>query len=75
MGDSMLVICQMTGEFKVKAKHLVWISDEAKKFVKENFKDICFKHIKRESNNVADKLSKKGLSLAISKKEGNKKNT
>ena len=61
-GDSMLVIKQMKGEYKVKSENLINLYKEAKVLVKE-FNIINFKHIYRENNKRADELS----NLAISK--------
>jgi len=61
-GDSMLVIKQMKGEYKVKSANLIDLYNEAKLLEKE-FEHITFKHIYRENNKRADELS----NLAISK--------
>lgn len=61
-GDSMLVIKQMKGEYKVKSGNLIDLYNEAKLLEKE-FNYISFKHIYRENNKRADELS----NLAISK--------
>jgi ribonuclease HI len=61
-GDSMLVIKQMKGEYKVKSSNLINLYNEAKLLEKE-FDIIKFKHIYRENNKRADELS----NLAISK--------
>lgn len=61
-GDSMLVIKQMKGEFKVKSANLIDLYNQAKLLEKE-FEYITFKHIYRENNKRADELS----NLAISK--------
>lgn len=61
-GDSMLVIKQMKGEYKVKSDNLIDLYNEAKLLEKE-FEYITFKHIYRENNMRADELS----NLAISK--------
>ena len=61
-GDSMLVIKQMNGEYKVKSTNLIDLYNEANDLSK-NFENICFRHIYRENNKRADELS----NLAISK--------
>jgi ribonuclease HI len=61
-GDSMLVIKQMKGEYKVKSENLINLYNQAKLLEKE-FDFISFKHIYRENNKRADELS----NLAISK--------
>jgi ribonuclease HI len=60
-GDSMLVIKQMKGEYKVKSSNLIKLFNEAK-VLTTNFDLITFKHIYRENNKRADELS----NLAIS---------
>ena len=61
-GDSMLVIKQMKGEYKVKSGNLIDLYNEAK-LLEKKFEYITFKHIYRENNKRADELS----NLAISK--------
>lgn len=61
-GDSILVINQMKGDYKVKSKNLVDLYNEAKELEKM-FDYISFKHIYRENNKRADELS----NFAISK--------
>jgi ribonuclease HI len=61
-GDSMLVIKQMKGEYKVKSANLIYLYNEAKLLEKE-FQCISFNHIYRENNKRADELS----NIAISK--------
>ncbi len=61
-GDSMLIIKQMKGEYKVKSANLIKLYNEAKVLEKE-FNIINFKHIYRENNKRADELS----NMAISK--------
>jgi ribonuclease HI len=61
-GDSLLVIKQMKGEYKVKSDNLINLYNEAKQLT-TNFDYINFIHIYREKNKRADELS----NLAISK--------
>ena len=61
-GDSMLIIKQMKGEYKVKSANLINLYNEAKLLEKE-FDYISFNHIYRENNKRADELS----NMAISK--------
>jgi len=63
-GDSMLVIKQMKGEYKVKSLNLIDLYNEANELSK-NFENIYFKHIYRENNKRADELS--NLALIINK--------
>ena len=55
-GDSMLVIKQMKGEYKVKSTNLLNLYCEAK-LLEKNFDFITFTHIYRENNKRADELS------------------
>jgi len=61
-GDSMLVIKQMKGEYKVNSLNLINLYNEAKELEKQ-FNFITFNHIYRKNNKRADELS----NLAISK--------
>jgi len=61
-GDSLLVIKQMKGEYKVKSENLIDLYNEAKQLIK-NFEFISFNHIYRNNNKRADELS----NLAITK--------
>ena len=55
-GDSMLVIKQMKGEYKVKSANLIGLYNEAK-LLEKVFEYISFKHIYRENNKRAEELS------------------
>ena len=55
-GDSLLVIKQMNGEFKVKSENLYTLYSSAKELEKK-FDSITFNHIYRSSNKRADELS------------------
>jgi len=61
-GDSLLVIKQMKGEYKVKSSNLIDLYNEANN-LSNKFDNIYFRHIYRENNKRADELS----NLAISK--------
>jgi len=61
-GDSMLVISQMSGLWKVKSENLIELNSEANELVK-NFDDISFNHILRHFNTYADSLYNKTLLL------------
>ena len=63
-GDSMLIINQMTGKYKVKSPHLMTLYNEATKLILDlkNMKtDIMFLYIPREENKEADHLANLGL--------------
>lgn len=58
-GDSMLVINQMNGKYKVNAPHLIPLYNEVKKLIKDI--DITFLYIPREQNKEADQLANEGV--------------
>jgi ribonuclease HI len=55
-GDSLLVIKQIKGEYKVNAQNLQPLFNEALALTK-NFEQITFQHIFRNKNKRADQLS------------------
>lgn len=61
-GDSMLVIKQMKGEYKVKSLSLYPLYERAKTLAKK-IKTIEYIHVYRKDNVRADKLSNDGLEL------------
>lgn len=61
-GDSLLVIKQMKGEYKVKSEKLIKLYEKAKECEKMINK-IEYNHIYREKNIRADELSNMGLSF------------
>lgn len=61
-GDSLLVISQVSGKWKVKNEVLQVLHSEIKETIK-SFDNISVKHILRGFNSYADKLSDKTLSL------------
>lgn len=62
-GDSNLVIKQVTGEWQCKAENLLWYNLKIMSYKDIQKKNLIFKHIYRENNEIADELSKKGLSM------------
>ena len=56
-GDSELIIKQLNKEYKVKAENLKLLFNEAEILIKK-FKNIEFKHVKRNLNKRADELSR-----------------
>lgn len=52
--DSLLVVNQMKGVFKVKNRDL-WPIHQSIKEITKKFKDVTFKHVPRELNKMADK--------------------
>ena len=55
-GDSLLVINQMNGIYKVKSQNLMELNNQAKQLTKQ-FDNIIFRHIYRTNNKRADELS------------------
>lgn len=53
--DSLLVVNQMKGIFKVKNRDLWPIYDSAKQYI-SNFKRVSFSHVPRELNKMADSM-------------------
>jgi ribonuclease HI len=61
-GDSLLVIKQISGQYKVKSPNLLQIYSECSELTKQ-FEQIEFQHVYRDSNKRADKLSNDALGL------------
>lgn len=59
-GDSLLIIKQMNGLFKVRNKRLRELNEECNT-LKQKFKHITFQHILRDKNKIADKLANEAL--------------
>ena len=55
-GDSVLVICQLNGEWETQDSKLVPYQEFIKKLI-EQFENITFKHLPREENYLADALT------------------
>lgn len=53
--DSLLVVSQLNGEYKVKDSRMRSFFNEAKK-VEQNFKKVTYTHVPREKNFPADNL-------------------
>lgn len=65
-GDSMLVIRQMQGAFKVKAPNLQPLHAEARALAK-SFASITYEHIPRALNFRADRLATAGIALGCNR--------
>jgi len=59
-GDSLLVIKQMRGEYKVNSENIKGLFLQAKELEKQ-FTNITFSHVYRKDNSRADELSNQGL--------------
>lgn len=64
--DSQLLVRQMTGEYKLKAKGLKGLKAEADA-LRERFDQVRFEHVRREGNARADELAKAGAEAARSR--------
>ena len=61
-GDSLLVINQLTGKWKVKSDNIKGLYTQAKTLL-EQFKMVTLSHVKRENNKLADALANKAMDL------------
>jgi ribonuclease HI len=61
-GDSLLVIKQMKGEYKVNSQSIIKLFTEASE-LKRHFNKITFTHVYRKDNKRADELSNNALLL------------
>ena len=64
-GDSMIVIKQMNGEYKVKSSNLIELYKLANQ-LKSKFQHITFNHIYRDNNKRADELCNEEIKKNIS---------
>ena len=62
--DSLLVVCQLTGKYKIKNMDLFSLSVKIKKLEKEWGSRVMYQHIPRAENAAADKLVNQALDLA-----------
>lgn len=65
-GDSMLVIKQLQGEYKVKSDTLMRFYEEARD-LSGSFRELNLRHIERESNGAADALANQAMDTASSR--------
>ena len=59
-GDSLLVINQLTGKWKVKSENMKEVYGMAKTLL-EKFNIVTLNHVKREHNKLADALANKAM--------------
>jgi ribonuclease HI len=62
--DSQLVVNQLTGDYKVKAKRIISLYKQVL-LLKSKFKDIQIKWVPRERNSEADRLTTKAYNKAL----------
>jgi ribonuclease H / adenosylcobalamin/alpha-ribazole phosphatase len=58
--DSLLLINQLTGRYRVKTPHLKPLHREVRE-VAGSFDDVRYEHIRRERNTEADRLANEGV--------------
>ncbi len=58
--DSMLVVKQMNGEYKIKHPNLTPLAARVKELARQ-FKSVSFAHVYREQNKEADKLANEAM--------------
>jgi ribonuclease HI len=58
--DSLLLVCQMRGEYKVKNPGLQMLHGEARRLVWELGR-VRFEHVRREANTHADRLANEAM--------------
>ncbi|MGH9379892.1 MAG: ribonuclease HI family protein [Thermoanaerobaculia bacterium] len=58
--DSELLVKQLTGEYKVKASHLVPLFLEVLR-LKRGFEAFQIRHVRREENRLADRLANRAI--------------
>lgn len=63
LSDSQLLVRQMTGEYKLKAKGLRGLKAEADA-LRDRFEEVRFEYVPRERNDRADELAKLGAEAA-----------
>jgi ribonuclease HI len=63
--DSELLMKQMRGEYRVKAKHLRELCEWARK-VARRFESVTWEHVPRDQNREADALAKQGAERSAS---------
>ena len=61
-GDSLLVINQLTGKWKVKSNSINALYTKAKTLL-DQFKMVTLSHVKRENNKLADALANKAMDM------------
>jgi ribonuclease HI len=62
--DSQLIVNQVTGEYKVKAKRIISLYKQVL-ILKRKFQDIQIKWIPREMNREADRLTYRAYNIAL----------
>jgi ribonuclease HI len=65
--DSMLVVKQMNGEYKIKHPNLIPLAIRVKELSK-NFKSVSFAHVYREHNKEADTLANLAMDRGMNRR-------
>lgn len=66
LADSQLMIRQLTGHYKVKHPNIIPLHEKARKYL-AHLDVTDFKHVPREQNKHADRLSNEGIDRHFSK--------
>lgn len=69
MSDSQLIVNQLTGDYKVKAKRIISLYKQVL-ILMGKFQDIRIKWIPREKNREADRLTNKAYNKALQENPG-----
>jgi ribonuclease HI len=64
MSDSQLIVNQLTGDYKVKAKRMLVLYKQVLKLM-STFQEIQIKWVPRENNREADRLTNKAYNKAL----------
>ncbi len=65
--DSLLVVKQMNGEYKIKHPNLIPLAARVKEFSKK-FKSVSFAHVYREHNKEADALANLAMDRGMNRR-------
>jgi ribonuclease HI len=64
MSDSQLIVNQLTGDYKVKARRIISLYKQVL-ILMSKFQDIRIKWVPREKNSEADRLTNKAYNKAL----------
>jgi ribonuclease HI len=62
--DSLLVVNQLTGKFKIKNAKLIPLAQKIK-ILEKSFNGVKYQHIRRENNQIADSLVNQALDASL----------
>lgn len=67
--DSLLLVKQLTGEYKLRSPNLIELHAECKSLL-QKLRWYEIKHVRREKNKLADRLANEALDVELLKKNG-----